>query len=127
MALDIDPVVPQGRQLIQAYGGGRFKIAGQAFDGSVLIFPERTDAWSAEAVDAITVSSLQAVLDEAETLDILLIGCGPSFQAVPKGLRQALKDAGLVLEWMDSGAACRTFNVLLAEERRVAAAILAVD
>ena len=60
-------------------------------------------------------------------VDILLVGCGPAFVAIPKGLRQALKDTGIALEWMDSGAACRTFNVLIAEERRVAAAILAVD
>ena len=46
---------------------------------------------------------------------------------IPKGLRPDLREHGIVLEWMDTGAACRTFNVLVAEERRVAAAILAVE
>ena len=52
---------------------------------------------------------------------------GPAFLPSPKGLRESLKDRGLVLEWMDTGAACRTFNVLLAEDRHCAAALIAVE
>lgn len=73
------------------------------------------------------MDALSAVLANADDIDILLVGCGPTFAAIPKGLRAALKDAGIILEWMDTGAACRTFNVLVAEERRVAAALIAVD
>lgn len=58
---------------------------------------------------------------------LLVIGCGAAFQPPPPGLRDALRAAGAALEWMDTGAACRTFNVLLAEDRGAAAALIAVD
>jgi uncharacterized protein len=127
MTLDINPVVPENRQLIHAYGDGRFKVTGEVYEGSVLVFPERTDPWPVTQSADITLESLDSVVAEKDAVDILLIGCGPSFQAIPKGLRAGLKEHGIVLEWMDTGAACRTFNVLVAEERRVAAAIIAVE
>jgi uncharacterized protein len=75
----------------------------------------------------LNIDALAQVTRQADDIDILLIGCGPTFCAVPKGLRADIKAAGMVLEWMDTGAACRTFNVLVAEERRVCAALIAVD
>ncbi|WNJ98269.1 Mth938-like domain-containing protein [Thalassospiraceae bacterium LMO-JJ14] len=127
MSLDINPVVPNDRQLIQSYGDGRFKVTGEVYEGSILVFPERTRLWPVTHFEHIDHESLSEVVAERDAVDILLVGCGERFKAVPKGLRAALKDAGIVLEWMDTGAACRTYNVLVAEERRVAAAILAVD
>jgi len=127
MSLDVNPVVPTDRQLIQSYGDGRFKVTGEVYQGSVFVFPERTLLWYATFLDDISMESLAPVIEIAADIDILLVGCGPTFQAPPKGLRPSLKESGIVLEWMDSGAACRTFNVLVAEERRVAAAILAVE
>jgi uncharacterized protein len=59
-------------------------------------------------------------------VEILLLGCGPRMELVTKAMRQPLRDAGIVVEPMDTGAAARTFNVLLSEERRVAAALIAV-
>ena len=58
---------------------------------------------------------------------ILVVGCGAAFEPPPSGLREGLSEKGVVLEWMDTGAACRTFNVLLAEDRACAAALIAVD
>lgn len=127
MSLDINPVVPQGRKLIQSYGEHRFRVSGEDHAGSLIVFSESIQTWPVSDVTAITVDSLRTVLDARDEIDLLLIGCGPTFIAVPKGLRAALKENGIALEWMDSGAACRTFNVLIAEERRVCAAILAVD
>lgn len=127
MSLDINPVVPQGRKLIQSYGEGRFRISGEDIDGSVFVFSESTHPWLIDDSAGITIASLQAVTDARADIDIVLIGCGAMFTAVPKGLRAALKEYGIALEWMDTGAACRTFNVLVAEERRVCAALLAVD
>ncbi len=112
-----------GRQLIQGYGGMGFRIGGDVHKGSVIVLPERTLPWAVRAAAAITVDSLAAVT----AADILVVGCGARFEAIPEGLRDGLKAAGLVLEWMDTGAACRTFNVLLAEERACAAALIAVD
>jgi uncharacterized protein len=79
------------------------------------------------ASDDISIASLQPIISADPSVDILLIGCGPKFSLPPKVLREELRVAGISMEWMDTGAACRTFNVLLSEERRVAAALIAVE
>jgi uncharacterized protein len=127
MSIDITPSIAPGRQLVQSYGGMRFRIAGQVHEGSVLILPERTIAWAARDVGGITAESLAPVLAAVAATGILVVGCGPAFQPPPGGLGQSLKDRGLALEWMDTGAACRTFNVLLVEDRICAAALIAVE
>ncbi len=124
--LDITPVVPAGRQLIQGYGAGKFRIAGQVHEGSVLVFAERTVAWPVGEAADITLESLAEAVG-ASDVDILIIGCGAAFEPPPKGLREGLKEEGVALEWMDTGAACRTFNVLLAEDRAAAVALIAVE
>lgn len=127
MPIDINPVVPQGRQLVQGYGDGRFKISTVDYQGSVLVLPDETLAWNISSPADISIESLSPITDVADDYDILLIGAGPSFGRIPLELRKTLKqEFGLVLEWMDTGAACRTFNVLIGEERRVAAALIAV-
>jgi uncharacterized protein len=129
--LDITPKPASGRQLIDGYGGGGFKIAGQRHSGSVIVFPTRTLAWPVTGVDQITRASLSPLLDRVqtaeETVRILVLGSGRRFQPPPATLAAQLSEAGIALEWMDTGAACRTFNVLLLEDRDVAAALLAVD
>ena len=101
-------------------------MSGITYESSILVFLEETQLWAATSIEDITLQTLKPVIDATDDVDILLVGCGERFVPIPKGLRQGLKDAGIVLEWMDTGAASRTFNVLVAEERRVAAAILAV-
>ena len=123
MSLDITPKTPAGRQIVQAYGEGVFRITGQGYEGSVLVFLGRTEAWSGE----LTVDALSAVIEASDRPEILVVGCGPSFTLPPEDLRVALKAHGVVLEWMDTAAACRTYNVLAIEERAVAAALVAVE
>lgn len=122
MSLDITPQTPAGRQIVQAYGEGGFRVSGQALDGSLLVFLDRTQSWSGE----LSIEGLQGVLDAQDRPEILIIGCGPTFTLPPEDLRAALKAHGVVLEWMDTAAACRTYNVLAIEERAVAAALVAV-
>ena len=117
---DVTPLVPAGRKLITAYGNGGFRIAGESVAGSVLVFPEAVLAWDA----ALTAESLAPVA--AAKVEILLIGCGRSMAFIEPALRAELRKSGVVIDAMDTGAAVRTFNVLLAEERRVAAALVAV-
>ncbi len=112
--------------MIQGYGAGKFRIAGQVHEGSVLVFAERTVAWPVGEAADITLESLAEAV-AASGVDILIIGCGPAFEPPPKELRDGLKEKGVALEWMDTGAACRTFNVLLAEDRAAAAALVAVE
>lgn len=115
-------------QFIEAYGDGRFRVSGTVHDGSIIVTPERTVAWNAAAASGVTLADLGAVTGaEAPRIEILLLGCGPQAAPVAPSLRAALRDAGVVVDAMDTGAACRTFNVLNAEGRRVAAALIAVD
>jgi len=127
VSLDITPQVAAGRQLIQGYGNGGFRILGKRLEGSLIVFPESCVAWPVTSAADISIESLDTVIGKASETQMLVIGCGPDFTDEPSGLRQDLRKYGIVLEWMDTGAACRTFNVLLGEERRAAAALIAVD
>ncbi len=121
------PDLDAGYQFIESYGDGRFRIGGAVYEGSVLVLPERSLAWPIAAIEEISLDSLAPVIAAAAELEILLIGCGPRLALVPEDLRQALREAGVVVEPMDTGAACRTYNVLIAEDRPVAAALIAVE
>ena len=123
---DITPLVPAGRQVIQGYGEGGFRIAGTDHSGSVLVLPETTLAWPVAEVAAIAIENLSAVISAVPGVDILLIGCGNRAVPLAAALRDVLRENGIGSEVMDTGAACRTFNVLLAEDRAVAAALIAV-
>ncbi len=124
--MDVTPLIEGDRQVIDGYGPGVFHIAGEPRDGSVLVFPERTLGWAATSFDKLTIEDFQPVIDAAPPVELLLLGCGERMLMPPAQLRAALRACGIVLEPMDTGAACRTFNVLLAEDRRVAAALFAL-
>lgn len=117
--MDIVTVNPGERQLIEGYGTTGFRVSGVLHARSILIFPERTMEWSAEVSEA----GLAAVAAHGG-IDILLLGCGRSIVLVPQPLRQKLRTSGIIIDAMDTGAACRTYNLLLAEDRRVAAALV---
>lgn len=127
MGLDITPLVPAGRQVIESYGGGGFRVAGVFYAGSVIVLPERTLPWAVGAIDSVAEAAFAPLFDTSIPMEILTVGCGARFSPPPAALRAALKRRGLALEWMDTGAACRTFNVLLAEGRLAAAALIAVE
>jgi uncharacterized protein len=125
--LDITPPVPSGRKLIQGYGGNQFRIGGETLQGSQIVFPDRTAPWSIRTGQEVTLASLHEVTAAALDVQILLVGCGRHFGPPPRGLADSLRAHQIHLEWMDTGAACRTFNVLLLEDRKVAAALIAVE
>ncbi|MBL8666620.1 MAG: Mth938-like domain-containing protein [Rhodospirillales bacterium] len=127
MPVDITVPPSAGRQIIERYGGGGFLISGTRWMGPVLVFPDRTIPWPVTGVAGIDAAALAPVIAEERRPRILVIGCGRSFAARPDGLDAAMRHAGIVVEWMDTGAACRTFNVLLLDDREVAAALLSVD
>ena len=126
--MDITPLIPTGRQIIESYGDGRFRVSGALYESSILVFPDRTVTWAPTRAGEITLDSLQVVAEAAAAgrVDVLLVGCGPRIEMIPGELRRSLRAAGIVIEPMDTGAACRTYNVLLAEGRRVAAALVPV-
>lgn len=123
---DITPIIPSDRQVIDGYGDGQFCVSGKWRTGAVVVLPDRTQPWEVPDFSALTVEDFAMVVAAQPRVELLLLGSGAKMQLLPKALRQSLRAAGLVVEVMDTGAACRTYNVLLAEGRRVGAALLPV-
>jgi len=123
------PATPRypGRAPIDAYGNGGFRFAEMSHRGSILCLPSGIYAWQADSPDEIEAAALAPVLAERDALDLLLLGTGRRSQLPGAEVRRAFEAAGVSLEVMDTGAACRTYNVLLGEGRPVGAALLAVD
>lgn len=115
---------PAQVQLIRSYGPGRFLISEREWRQPVLVTPTVTTAWNVARVEELTLQSLDALKAAPLPTELLVLGCGARAIFVPPDLRAALKAAGLALEVVDTGSACRIYNVLLAESRRVAAALI---
>ncbi len=112
---------------IDAYGNGGFRFAGLSHRGSLLCLPGGMFAWKVASPADITLGSLAPVLAASDEIDVLLIGIGADIAAVPRELREALRQRKVIVEAVSTGSAVRTYNVLLAEKRAVAAALIAVD
>jgi len=122
------PAPHPDRKVVDGYGPGVFTIRGERHDGSLILLPDAILPWRPADIAALTVSDFEALA--AIALDrrpsILLIGMGARGQFLKPAVRAVLRDLGMVADTMDTGAACRTYNVLLAEERRVAACLFAL-
>lgn len=112
---------------IDAYGNGGFRFAGMSHRGSLLCLPSGIRDWPVRSIASLTVEAIAPVLAEKDRLDVVLFGTGADFVALPGEVRDALAAAGLWAETMTTGAAARTYNVLLGEGRQVGAALIAVD
>jgi uncharacterized protein len=117
---------PAQVQLIRSYGPGHFKIGEREWRSPVLVTPTRTTAWNVARAEDLALDNLAALSEVPTPTEILVVGCGLRAVFLPPALRASLKSAGLSLEVVDTGSACRTYNVLLAEGRRVAAALIPV-
>lgn len=115
-----------GRHLIDAYGGGGFRFADLGHRGSLLGLPSGMRAWDCDRPQDFSAAAFERVFAEADEIDTLLVGVGTDIAAFPKALREAFRARGVVVEAMATGPAVRTWNVLVGEKRRVAAALLAV-
>jgi uncharacterized protein len=104
---------------IDGYGPGFFRVGGQVVRGPLCVTASGARGWGG-LEDAASLLAL------ADSVDVLLVGTGAEIAHIPAPLRAALEAAGIGVETMNSPAACRTFNVLLSEGRRVAAALLPV-
>lgn len=116
-----------GRAPIDAYGNGGFRFADMSHRGSLLCLPSGIYGWEPADPAALTVDDFARVLAEAGSIEILLVGSGKDLRRIPGPVREALHEARISADPMSTGAAVRTFNVLLAEDRAVAAALIAVD
>ena len=124
--VDITPAVPAGRQIINGYGDGGFRISGETYQGSVIVFAERTVSWAVDEVGDLSAETLETITSAPDVIEILLLGMGETMAPLAPSLRNDLRERGIIADVMSTGAACRTFNVLQSEDRRVTAALIAV-
>jgi uncharacterized protein len=116
-----------GRALIDAYGNGGFRFADMSHRGSLLILPSGIYGWTVGDMADLATASFAQLFEERGDIELVLLGTGTRQLWPDRTVRRAFADNKLVLECMDTGAAVRTYNVLLAESRIVAAALIAVD
>ncbi len=123
--LELKPAHFPGRAPIDSYGDGGFRFAEMSHRGSILCLPSGIYGWVAQTTADLTIANFDRVLGEEE-VELVLVGTGDDLRPISQALRDRLAQKGIRAEPMSTGAAARTFNVLLAEGRAVAAALLAV-
>jgi uncharacterized protein len=111
---------------IDAYGNGGFRFGGMSHKGSILCLPSGIWEWSVASAEALHRTALDDALAPGAGVSLMFLGTGTHLVRPPADLRAACAAAGIALEAMDTGAAARTYNMLLAEGRAVAAALIAV-
>ena len=111
---------------IEAYGKGGFAFADMSHRGSLLCLPDAIWAWPVARPEQITRASLERVFAAANNIDTLIVGTGTEVWLPPSELREALRAVRVVLDAMQTGPAVRTYNIMIGERRRVAAALIAV-
>lgn len=123
--MDVTPLIRNDAQVIQSYSDGKFRVSGQIYDTAIIVTSNSTFNWSksAKTVAGLSVKDFDQVFEISDKIDVFLLGCGASMAFLSQELRNALKERGISVDVMDTGAACRTYNVLMAEGRRVAAVL----
>jgi uncharacterized protein len=118
--------LPRQAPAIDGLGGGGFRIAGVRHEGSVLILDDQVRPWNARSLAELGPEHFAQVLSERGAAEFVLLGTGASQGLPPRSVREALQAARIGLEFMDTGAACKLYNYLASEGRRIAAALIAV-
>jgi uncharacterized protein len=113
--------------LIDAHGGGGFRFAGMSHRGSLLCLPDGIWPWPVATPAEVTDAALALVFDRAEDLDFFILGTGAAPWIMPQPLRLRFREAHISADAMTSGPAVRTYNVMLMENRRVGAGLIAID
>ena len=123
--MDVTPQLTEGAPVIQKYGNGGFVVNGERVDSSISL--------TATSVTTLSIASIPELkqkhvtfLDGEDVPELVLIGSGMQTEMLPADIRQLFESKQIGFDVMDTGAACRTFNVLLAEDRKVAAILIAV-
>jgi uncharacterized protein len=116
-----------GRAPIDAYGNGGFRFAGMSHLGSLLVLPSGMYRWDVVDLAALKPGDFDLLFGEARDLDFLLLGTGPAMNRPPKIIIETFARKNIPLDFMSTGSAVRTYGVLLAEKRKVAAALIAVQ
>ena len=115
-----------GRAPLDAYGNGGFRFADMSHRGSILCVPSGIYGWAPASAAELSPEAFARVIAERGEIDFLLLGVGTMPMPLDDAATRALRTAGVRFDTMTTGAAVRTFNVMIAEERRVAAGLIAV-
>ncbi|MDO1585113.1 Mth938-like domain-containing protein [Rhizobium oryzicola] len=115
-----------GRAPIDTYGNGGFRFADMSHRGSLLCLPSGIYGWDFMEGDPLVAEAFARVIEEAGSIEVLLVGTGRDLRPLPAALKAALKAKGISSDPMGTGAAIRTYNIMLGESRAVAAALVAV-
>lgn len=116
-----------GRHPIEKFGGGGFRFGGMSHRGSLLILPSGMRALPARGIEEVEPAQLADLAAEKKLIDFLLFGTGAAMKPLPRPLSAWFEANGLRHDAMSTAAAISIYNVLLAEDRRVAAVLIAVD
>lgn len=119
--MDVTPLIKANSQIIQNYNNGGFKVSGIQYETSIIVTAQKTTVWDVPRFSDMTAEGIDNVLKNNDKADVVLLGCGASIAFLPKDIRKDLQERGISVDIMDTGAACRTYNVLMAEGRRVIA------
>ena len=114
-----------GQPPIDSFGAGGFRIDGEFHAGHLLLSSAGHRSWQIDPA-AMTLENFAELLNHEEGVDVVLVGMGAEIAPIPGAIRQAFDEAGIGIEAMSTSSACRTYNVLLAEDRRIAVALIAV-
>ncbi len=115
-----------GRAPINAYGNGGFRFAEMSHQGSILCLPSGIYGWNITGESELMPEYFERAISEAAHIEVLLLGTGLNQVALSDSLKEMFRENGIISDPMNTGAAVRTFNVLLSEKRAVAAALIAV-
>ena len=123
--MQVSEIRYEGPPPIDSYGGGGFRLNETFRPGNLLLTPAGVATWNG-IEGALTPDHFEQAITEAADIDVLLVGMGEEIAALPRAAREAIEAAGIGVEVMSTSSACRTFNILLAEDRRVAVALIAI-
>ena len=116
-----------GQPPIDANGDGGFRLERQRFEGSIIVTPRGLFPWGVTHIEEASAASLAPISDAIGEFDFLIVGTGATTELLPREARKWLESQAIFSDLMGTSAACRTYNLMLSENRRVAAAIIAVD
>ncbi len=127
MIEDITPTISASAKVLESYGPGRFTVSGEMVYGSIIISAGSLVNWDVQNFSDISIESFSPLFELEEDIDVVIIGCGEKTQLISAEIRNHFKQAGITLDFMTTGSASRTYNVMLSEGRQVAAALIVLD
>lgn len=119
--MDITPLISDKMKIIEGYGQDGFRISGTVYKEAISVMPTLVMPWPDKVPQELVLEDFEPLLEVYPEVELILLGCGAQILPVTSGLRAALKARNVGIDCLDTGSACRTYNVLLSEERRVAA------